>query len=197
MTYFTVRSHDSIMMAAAGHADDSGELALALADELPLPAPPKPPPSPPPPPPPPPEHQATVLVVGAGIAGLRAAAVLAEAGVGVTVVEASGRAGGRLCPRSHGELLLSEGAEWCHGTVGNPVHELSERVGGCGGGAEQHGTGGRGRAGTRALGARWCLEGGERTGFDNAEFRFWTTVSATWVVVGAARLPVSHPIHAC
>jgi phytoene dehydrogenase-like protein len=38
----------------------------------------------------------TVVVVGAGIAGLRAAAVLLEQGVNVTIFEARDRIGGRI-----------------------------------------------------------------------------------------------------
>lgn len=43
------------------------------------------------------ESQKKVVVVGAGIAGLRAAAVLQRHGIHVTVLEGRDRIGGRIC----------------------------------------------------------------------------------------------------
>lgn len=58
-----------------------------------------------------------VVIVGAGVAGLTAAARLAARGLDVVVVEARGRAGGRVhTHRGDGwEVPLEEGAEFVHG----------------------------------------------------------------------------------
>jgi polyamine oxidase len=50
--------------------------------------------------PPGPEQQKKVIVVGAGISGLRAASVLRRHGVDVVIVEARDRIGGRICASS-------------------------------------------------------------------------------------------------
>lgn len=47
-----------------------------------------------------PEPPKKVIVVGAGISGLRAASVLRRHGLEVVVVEARDRIGGRICPSS-------------------------------------------------------------------------------------------------
>jgi monoamine oxidase len=58
----------------------------------------------------------SILVVGAGIAGLAAAARLARAGVRVTVVEARDRIGGRIATRrGFGGATIELGAEFVHG----------------------------------------------------------------------------------
>ncbi len=61
-------------------------------------------------------QNADVLVIGAGIAGLAAARVLAERGLRVIVVEARDRVGGRIYTESVGDgVLVEHGAEFVHG----------------------------------------------------------------------------------
>jgi monoamine oxidase len=72
----------------------------------------------------------SVVIIGAGIAGLSAAQALANAGHAVTVVEARDRIGGRI-HTSHAwpGLPVDLGASWIHGAEGNPVTALAERAG--------------------------------------------------------------------
>jgi monoamine oxidase len=58
-----------------------------------------------------------VVIVGAGIAGLAAARILAEAGRRVALIEARDRVGGRIytVPATQGELQVELGAEFIHG----------------------------------------------------------------------------------
>jgi monoamine oxidase len=58
-----------------------------------------------------------VVIVGAGIAGLAAARILAEAGRRVTLIEARDRVGGRIytVPATQGGLPVELGAEFIHG----------------------------------------------------------------------------------
>lgn len=71
----------------------------------------------------------SVLVIGAGIAGLTAASLLARSGMRVTVLEARARIGGRIAT-SHRwpDLPVELGANWIHGTDGNPVTTLADAV---------------------------------------------------------------------
>src|SRR5688572_16256447 len=58
----------------------------------------------------------SVVIVGAGIAGLAAGATLAREGIRVTVVEARGRIGGRIeTRRRFGGATIELGAEFVHG----------------------------------------------------------------------------------
>lgn len=43
----------------------------------------------------------TIAVIGAGVAGLKAAEVLLEKGYGVVIYEARDRIGGRICTSNH------------------------------------------------------------------------------------------------
>lgn len=64
-------------------------------------------------------------MIGAGIAGLAAARVLASRGVEVQVLEARERVGGRVWTVDRLDL----GAQWIHSTEGNPVTGLCRELG--------------------------------------------------------------------
>ncbi len=70
-----------------------------------------------------------VIVVGAGIAGLAAAARLREGGCRVTVLEARSRLGGRIRSDTSLGATVDVGAAWIHGARGNPLVALAERAG--------------------------------------------------------------------
>ncbi|MFB8002117.1 FAD-dependent oxidoreductase [Nocardia sp. NPDC056000] len=71
------------------------------------------------------QPRGSIVVVGAGIAGLAAAQALRKLGYAVTVLEARDRIGGRIWTDADGVDL---GAHWIHGTEGNPLTELVERL---------------------------------------------------------------------
>lgn len=60
-------------------------------------------------------EEKSVIVVGAGIAGLAAANELARAGLPVTVLEARPRVGGRMLTAQVGRTAVELGAEFVHG----------------------------------------------------------------------------------
>ena len=70
-----------------------------------------------------------VLVIGAGVAGLSAAASLRRQGIAVTVIEASGRIGGRAHTTTPAllEAAFDHGASWLHAAERNPLARLAER----------------------------------------------------------------------
>lgn len=77
---------------------------------------------------PPPPDTRSVLVVGAGMAGLSAARSLADAGWPVRIVEARDRVGGRIRTDRDWGAPLEMGASWIHGTADNPLMELAQRA---------------------------------------------------------------------
>ncbi|HMQ50489.1 MAG TPA: FAD-dependent oxidoreductase [Anaerolineae bacterium] len=71
-----------------------------------------------------------ILVIGAGIAGLAAAATLRRQGFTVTILEARDRLGGRLwTDRTWPDLPLDLGASWIHGVTDNPISRLATEAG--------------------------------------------------------------------
>ncbi|MGE2814431.1 flavin monoamine oxidase family protein [Mycobacterium heidelbergense] len=82
-------------------------------------------------PPPPPDTRSdtnSVLIVGAGMAGLSAARSLADAGWPVRVIEARDRIGGRVYTNRDWGAPLEMGASWIHGTTNNPLTDLARRA---------------------------------------------------------------------
>src|SRR3954466_6680195 len=69
------------------------------------------------------------IVVGAGVAGLTAARLLAGAGRRVVVLEARGRGGGRVWTDRKDGLFTDLGASWIHGITGSPVAAAAEAFG--------------------------------------------------------------------
>lgn len=72
----------------------------------------------------PPDSIGSVVIVGAGMAGLGAAQTLQQAGVTVTVVEGRDRVGGRIHTSQDLAVPIDLGASWIHGTQGNPLTDL-------------------------------------------------------------------------
>jgi len=76
-----------------------------------------------------PECVVDVVVVGAGVAGLTAAGVLARAGLEVEIVEARDRVGGRVLTDRRWGVPIELGATWIHGRKGNPIFVRARRNG--------------------------------------------------------------------
>ncbi|WP_191499052.1 flavin monoamine oxidase family protein [Mycobacterium simulans] len=106
-------------LAATAILTSAGLAACTSARRQPLPAP-SPQPAPP--------DTKSVLVVGAGMAGLSAARSLADAGWPVRLIEARNRIGGRVNTNRDWGLPLEMGASWIHGATNNPLVELAEKV---------------------------------------------------------------------
>lgn len=71
----------------------------------------------------------TIVVIGAGIAGLAAARDLSSQGHAVTVLEAHDRIGGRPKTDTRLGVPLDLGAWWIHGVQGNPISGLAWAIG--------------------------------------------------------------------
>ncbi|NJL04979.1 MAG: NAD(P)-binding protein [Chloroflexaceae bacterium] len=73
--------------------------------------------------------QASVLIIGAGIAGLAAGRKLQAAGVPVQLLEARERAGGRVWTDTSFGTPFDLGASWIHGVEQNPITALVKAYG--------------------------------------------------------------------
>lgn len=71
----------------------------------------------------------SVIIVGAGIAGLAAARELKARGAQVLLIESAARPGGRLRTNRSLGVAFDEGASWIHGPKGNPVTALAAASG--------------------------------------------------------------------
>jgi hypothetical protein len=70
-----------------------------------------------------------IAVIGAGIAGLRCADVLIQAGFTVTIYEARNRMGGRVHQVKSAGHLVDLGPNWVHGNVkSNPISKLASKT---------------------------------------------------------------------
>jgi len=77
------------------------------------------------------QNQKTVIVIGAGTAGLAAAKKLRESNTGVKVIilESSDRIGGRISTKRDFGFTFEEGAQWIHGQGENPINSLADLTG--------------------------------------------------------------------
>lgn len=70
----------------------------------------------------------SVLIIGAGMAGLSAARNLHDAGYNVTVLEGRDRIGGRIWTSRTWDTPLDMGASWIHHIDGNPLTTLADKA---------------------------------------------------------------------
>ncbi|XP_078587788.1 spermine oxidase-like [Branchiostoma floridae x Branchiostoma japonicum] len=67
-----------------------------------------------------------VVIIGGGMAGISAAHRLTTAGwTDVKIVEARDRPGGRIWTQRSGPNIIELGANWIHGSEGNPIYKLA------------------------------------------------------------------------
>ncbi|MFN8445270.1 MAG: NAD(P)/FAD-dependent oxidoreductase [Caldilineaceae bacterium] len=71
----------------------------------------------------------SILVIGAGMAGLAAARMLHDSGFDVTIIEARDRIGGRLWTSQQLGAYTDLGASWIHGADHNPLSNWCDRLG--------------------------------------------------------------------
>ncbi|MEZ4641590.1 MAG: NAD(P)/FAD-dependent oxidoreductase [Chloroflexota bacterium] len=74
----------------------------------------------------PPANGQRILILGAGIAGLAAAATLRQQGYETLLIEARDRIGGRIWTSNQwDDAPLDLGASWIHGLRGNPIADIA------------------------------------------------------------------------
>ncbi|KAA3648258.1 MAG: FAD-binding protein [Chloroflexi bacterium] len=72
----------------------------------------------------------SILIIGAGMAGLAAGRQLQDSGHTVTILEGRNRIGGRVwTSRKWEDIPVDMGASWIHGVRGNPITELANQAG--------------------------------------------------------------------
>lgn len=69
-----------------------------------------------------------ICIIGAGPSGIAAATRLIESGfTDLCLLEAEPRIGGRVYSAPFGNGYVEVGAQFCHGTVNNPVYDLASK----------------------------------------------------------------------
>lgn len=69
------------------------------------------------------------IVIGAGMSGVTAARMIADAGRSVVVLEARDRVGGRMHTDRSAGFPVDRGASWVHGIDGSPLWDLVQALG--------------------------------------------------------------------
>ena len=70
----------------------------------------------------------SIVIIGAGVAGLSAARALADRGLQPIVLEGRERIGGRIWTVRLDRNAIDLGASWIHGTRGNPLAKLAREA---------------------------------------------------------------------
>jgi len=71
----------------------------------------------------------SVLIIGAGLAGLACGKALQQQGFQVQLIEGRNRSGGRIHTSRHWpDLPLDLGASWIHGVNGNPLTAVADQI---------------------------------------------------------------------
>lgn len=69
----------------------------------------------------------SILIIGAGIAGLAACTKCQSQGFNVKILEARNYIGGRICTDHSLGIPMGRGAAWIHGIDNNPIAELAKK----------------------------------------------------------------------